>query len=39
VRASFDRGAQADGLHKAYLAALNLRYAPPAAREATVEAL
>jgi glycosyltransferase involved in cell wall biosynthesis len=37
--AHFDRDRQADGLHKAYLAALNLRYAPPPARRATVEAL
>ncbi|MEP6811398.1 MAG: glycosyltransferase family 4 protein [Actinomycetota bacterium] len=39
VRARFDRHRQAQGLHRAYLAALNLRYAPPPARRATLEAL
>jgi glycosyltransferase involved in cell wall biosynthesis len=39
VRSQFDRGRQADGLHKAYLAALNLRHAPPPARQATLAAL
>jgi glycosyltransferase involved in cell wall biosynthesis len=39
VREMFDRKLQARGLHMAYLAALNLRYAPPPARRATLEAL
>jgi len=39
VRTEFDRRRQAEGLHRAYLAALNLRYAPPPARRATVDAL
>jgi glycosyltransferase involved in cell wall biosynthesis len=39
VRERFDRGRQADELHTAYLAALNLRYAPPPVRHATAAAL
>lgn len=39
ARSHFDRDRQANGLHKAYLASLNLRYAPPPARRATVAAL
>ena len=39
VRAEFDLHRQAVGLHTAYLSALNLRYAPPPARDATLKAL
>jgi glycosyltransferase involved in cell wall biosynthesis len=39
VRERFDVGRQADGLHEAYLAALNLRHGPPFVRRATVAAL
>jgi glycosyltransferase involved in cell wall biosynthesis len=39
VRSHFDRDRQADGMQKAYLASLNLRFAPPPARRATVAAL
>jgi glycosyltransferase involved in cell wall biosynthesis len=39
VREDFTPARQALGLHRAYLAALNLRHAPPPVRRATVEAL
>ena len=39
VRSEFTTSAQALGLHRAYLAALNLRHAPPPVRRATLEAL
>jgi glycosyltransferase involved in cell wall biosynthesis len=39
VRTTFGLARQAEGLHKAYLAALNLRHAPPPVRRATLEAL
>jgi glycosyltransferase involved in cell wall biosynthesis len=39
VRTSFTTERQVQGLHRAYLAALNLRYAPPPVRAATLAAL
>jgi glycosyltransferase involved in cell wall biosynthesis len=39
VRTSFTIERQVQGLHRAYLAALNLKYAPPPVRAATLEAL
>jgi glycosyltransferase involved in cell wall biosynthesis len=39
ARTSFGLARQADGLHKAYLAAFNLRHAPPPVRRATLDAL
>jgi len=39
VAREFDLHRQAIGMHTAYLSALNLRYAPPPARDATLKAL
>jgi L-malate glycosyltransferase len=39
VRTSFTLPLQVDGLHRAYLGALNLKHAPPPVRAATLEAL
>jgi glycosyltransferase involved in cell wall biosynthesis len=39
VRTAFTPERQARGLHRAYLAALNLKHAPPPVRQATLEAL
>jgi glycosyltransferase involved in cell wall biosynthesis len=39
VTREFDLHRQAAGMHTAYLGALNLRYAPPPARDATLKAL
>jgi glycosyltransferase involved in cell wall biosynthesis len=39
VRTAFTVEAQVQGLHRAYLGALNLRYAPPPVRATTLEAL
>ncbi|MGH3003701.1 MAG: glycosyltransferase, partial [Gaiellaceae bacterium] len=39
VRTAFTIPLQVQGLHRAYLAALNLKHAPPPVRSATLEAL
>ena len=39
VRADFSLARQAEGLHAAYLAALNLRHAPPPVRRSTIAQL